>query len=592
MKKLFRKGTLICLLLCLFGISVHAYSGSCGDNVKWTLENGTLTISGSGEMTEYEEIDAVPWREMRESITRVVVEEGVTYLGKWSIYDMDSLVEISLPSTLKSTGSGVIRGCDSLRELVLPEGMESFGYMSVGDCEMLTKITIPSTLTELDDEVFTDLPALTTISVAPQNDTLMVQDDLLINVKTMTVESGAAATGKVEIPKGIQTIKGQAFMCNPSITEIVVPEGVTVIEGMAFYRCESLETVYLPASLQKFGMYVLHRSENLKTVYYAGSSPQWNAIEFPISEDESLPVVESVLQYGVPVPESGVTVGETAVYEETTESTETVYSGETEYVDLASGVCGDSLQWTLTQWADHSTGESGAFLGITGSGAMWDYSPENPAPWADYAGMFDQISAGWENVTSIGDYAFYGCENVDVVFLPETITYFGENCMTGCNVLDVVFYDGTLEQWEQVTVEENNDVLLSALCYYVPEEDTYYPISNETEAETEIVPVQENEVQQETAVSVVSESPVVTEEATEESGLSSTMILVIVALVVLVIAIATSTTVIILVLRRNKQMVQAAQSAAAPPPPVDQQYGFSQNSRYDPYSQYHQDDNQ
>lgn len=604
MKKLFCKGILTCLLICLFGIGVHASSGSYGAGVQWTLENGTLTISGSGETTEYDEISAVPWYEMRDSITRVVVEEGITYLGKWSFYGLENVTEISLPSTLKSVGSGVIRGCNSLSSLELPEGLESLGYMSVSECDWLTDITIPSTLTDLSDEVFTDLPMLLKFHVSPDNDTLIFQDDLLINVKTMTVESGAAASGRVEIPVGIQTIKIQAFMGNPAITDLIVPEGVTEIEGMALYGCDWLTNVYLPSSLQKLGMYAMHRSEDLEAVYYAGSSSQWNGITFPSMEDESLTKVEKLLHYDYPVPHSGTTVGENVVYADSDWSEPTVeqysdwseptveqYSGGMEYENVANGVCGDSMWWEIIQWADNSTGESGCFLSLYGSGDMWDYSPENPAPWKEYSGLFSEISFGYEHITSIGDYAFYDCENVDVVFLSEGIARIGDNCMTGCSLMDVIFYDGTLEQWEQVAVEGNNEVLLSALHYYVPEEDTYYPLSYDTETTPATEPEQESEMQQETSAAV--SSPVVIEDDSEESGMSSTMILVIVALVVLVIAIGTSTTVIILVLRRNKQVAQATQAgAAAPPPPVNQQqYGNTQNNQYDPYSQYRQDDN-
>ena len=55
-------------------------SGNCGTDVKWVLEeDGTLTISGSGEM-EFEE--DTPWKKINESITKVVIEPGVTSIAE------------------------------------------------------------------------------------------------------------------------------------------------------------------------------------------------------------------------------------------------------------------------------------------------------------------------------------------------------------------------------------------------------------------------------------------------------------------------------------------------------------------------------
>lgn len=58
---------------------------SCGENLTWTLdENGCLTISGTGEMTDFDSNTIVPWFEFRSSITDVVIEEGVTTIGNYA----------------------------------------------------------------------------------------------------------------------------------------------------------------------------------------------------------------------------------------------------------------------------------------------------------------------------------------------------------------------------------------------------------------------------------------------------------------------------------------------------------------------------
>ncbi len=89
MKKIMLGMVLVLSILCVFmTVTVSAAtSGTCGDNVTWTLDDeGTLTISGTGEMEDWSTSSNVPWYSSRESITSVVVENGVTSIGERAFY--------------------------------------------------------------------------------------------------------------------------------------------------------------------------------------------------------------------------------------------------------------------------------------------------------------------------------------------------------------------------------------------------------------------------------------------------------------------------------------------------------------------------
>lgn len=92
------------------GIALYnsATSGSCGDNVTWSYDANscTLTISGSGDMEDYDATydrddetyynPTYPWPS---SVAKLVVKDGVTRLGSFAFYKCTSLVEVSLPHT-------------------------------------------------------------------------------------------------------------------------------------------------------------------------------------------------------------------------------------------------------------------------------------------------------------------------------------------------------------------------------------------------------------------------------------------------------------------------------------------------------------
>ena len=90
--------TALIILLLLAGCSEtgSADSGSCGEKLHWKLKNGTLTITGTGSMYNYQQMGA-PWNEElgtfdnNETIQKVVIEEGVTGIGDYAFYNCTSL---------------------------------------------------------------------------------------------------------------------------------------------------------------------------------------------------------------------------------------------------------------------------------------------------------------------------------------------------------------------------------------------------------------------------------------------------------------------------------------------------------------------
>jgi hypothetical protein len=81
-------------------------SGTCGDNLTWTLDDsGTLTISGTGDMTNYEypkEQYRAPWG--TSSIKKVVIKNGVTSIGNDAFYKCTNLTSIEIPNSVTSIG--------------------------------------------------------------------------------------------------------------------------------------------------------------------------------------------------------------------------------------------------------------------------------------------------------------------------------------------------------------------------------------------------------------------------------------------------------------------------------------------------------
>ena len=119
-----------------------------------------------------------------------------------------------------------------------------------------------------------------------------------------------------------------------------------------------------------------------------------------------------------------------------------------------SGVCGDSLTWTLT---------NAGVLTISGTGDMPDFASSNAissdfAPWSDYTDLITRIAVT-DGVTRIGSNAFSDCSNLTKVEISETVAAIGVNAFSGCGALETVVYRGSEEQWNDIVIDEGNDPL-------------------------------------------------------------------------------------------------------------------------------------
>ena len=205
-----------------------AASGKCGDSAKWTLDAaGTLTISGTGRMYDYEwPADrggtTPPWlaNKYRDSIRTLRVEQGITYIGRCAFDSCSNLSDVTLPTSLRIIGPWAFNDCTALRSIQLPEGLTTIkedAFKAAG----LVSITFPSTLRELRNGAFMNCEKLQSL----------------------------------RLPEGLTTIGNWAFYCNPNISSIYIPASVTTIGEEAF--------IYY---------------NNLATVRYGGSQSQWSAV--------------------------------------------------------------------------------------------------------------------------------------------------------------------------------------------------------------------------------------------------------------------------------------------------------------------------
>ncbi len=304
----------------------------CGENLTWELgADGTLTISGTGEMTNWTGAASVPWNAVASSITGVVVESGVTSIGTYAFSGCTALADVTLPDTLEKIGHSAFAGCSQLTGIVIPNGVTSIEKSTFSDCSALVDVTIPSGVSSIGASAFYHCENLTDILI-PDGVTEIdsFAFDHCTNLKTVLLPNTLKTIGSYafrdcvslanfRIPEGTKTLNNGAFLGCKALKSIIIPETVTSLGDNVFTQCsgltsvvisakvkelplglfedcEDLTTITLPVTLTAVKDNAFNGCNDLKCVYYGGTKQQWDAFVPSKVGTGNEPLLDSDLQ--------------------------------------------------------------------------------------------------------------------------------------------------------------------------------------------------------------------------------------------------------------------------------------------------------
>ena len=217
-------------------------SGSCGDNLTWTLTNdGALTISGTGAMDDYSWNRYAPWYAYRSQIDSVTIDEGVTSIGVYAFYNCTGLTKASIPESVTAIRARAFENCTSLTYAGTMQQWTAIDYHSPAKCKDGTVLDWGDCGWDLS--YILDENGVLTISGYSNIYDYTRPTDVPWNAYQAQIR-------KVTLPAGITRIGSYAFSGCTNLESINIPNGVESIGQSAFYRCYSLKSITFPNTLR------------------------------------------------------------------------------------------------------------------------------------------------------------------------------------------------------------------------------------------------------------------------------------------------------------------------------------------------------
>ncbi len=405
---------------------------STGGTVTWSLDHGVLTIGSTGAIGGSD----VPWNQYSSYILKVIIEEGVTSVLS-SCFSNRSYQEIILPQSLQTIGE------------------RAFYRTSVGS------FVIPEATTSIAEDAFEDF-LVSSLQVAPGNPVYHSDGNcLIVTAEKRMMINGRSCT--IPADGSVTTIGGECFYSY--YTEaLTLPKCITIIENGAFMLSD------------------------ITDVYYDGTEEEYRTIQGLYS---------------------GLMIGRCFVH---------FTALETQPI-IASGYCGAEGDGTNVSWTMDSTGRTiftgsgkmGAFSssrkkdlivgeGITSiSGDMYDYRFVSISLPSSLESIGDGVFSHnkWlqtitipadSNLKTIGSGAFatafplkgftipngvttiepytFDQTHIRYVVIPKNVTTIKIGAFRWCDDLLDVYYAGSEEEWNAITIEEDNEPLLNADIHY------------------------------------------------------------------------------------------------------------------------------
>lgn len=371
--------------------------GTCGTNVTWTLDKeGKLTVTGTGDMKNYDYVKAVPWYQYADQIKSIVVENGVTSVGAYAFYGLKNmtaitlpngvktiggyafknctaLTDIKLPSTLTKLGESAFYGCSKMPQIQIPEGVYTVWAYTFKNCTSLQEVILPQTLIKLDEAAFYGCSSLKQINIPKE-----------VSIIGIYCFKNCSSLSSIQLPESMTAVREAAFY-GTAISEITIPDKVKTIGRYAFKNCVNLQKIQLPKNLEKIE----------ESAFYANTG--LTQIDLP-------DIVKTIGNYAfrrcsglqsVQFSEQLQTIGESAFYG-----------------------CGSIEEIVLPDNVININGY--AFKGCT---------------------SLKNVTLS-KNLEVLGESAFYGCTGITTIEIPEKVKTMGDYLFSSCSGLKKVVFTG------------------------------------------------------------------------------------------------------------------------------------------------------
>ena len=390
--------------------------GSAGLAYQINEDGKTCTITGRGTCTDAElvipvaidgyrvtEIGDLAFRGSQ-ALTSVTILNNVIRIQTMAFENCSNLTSVTIPDSVTNIDAFAFQGCDKL--IQIENGVSYVDKWVIGCDRSVTSVVLRANTVGIVDYAFYNCSVLTSVTIPN-------------SVTSVASQAFQKCDNLIQIKNGVSYVDKWVVGCDTSVTSVVLQENTAGIGDRAFYGCNSLMSVTIPDSVTIIGDEAFHDCCNLTSVT---------------------------------IPDSVIAIGDEAFRACLNLASVTIGNSVTSIGDEAFLAC-DSL----TSMTIPASVTSIGYMAFHGCYSLTSVSIYDIAAWckidfSNYAAnplsharnlyLIKDDSSELitdlripDSVTTIGDYAFWGCYSFTSVTIPASVAIIGDGTFQHCENL-------------------------------------------------------------------------------------------------------------------------------------------------------------
>ena len=412
-----------------------------------------------------------------EGLKYTLSDDGASYLvsGIGTATDRDIKIKPRYEGKpVTGIADNAFKGNTGIKSVLIPDGVESIGAYAFYGCGYLTKVVIPGSVKSIDSYAFDNCRRITRVDYSGDiSGWLNIEglDDLMYYVSSSCelYIGGVKVEGNIDIPEGVTSIPGSAFIYQKGITSVKIPDSVTSIGYGAFKNCSGLQSVTIGNGVTSIEFWAFQNCNDITTVDYWGDISGWlnisgldDLMDY-VSSSCELYIDDTKVEGNIIIPEGVTSIPGSAFRYQTGITSVTIPDSVTSIGNSAFYNCSELKSVTIGNGVT-SIGNA-AFSGCRGLQSVTignDVTSIGQFAFQNCSGLTSVTIP--DSVTSIGYSAFLGCSGLQSVTIGTGVTSIESWAFSGCSGITRIYYSGDIKGWLNIEGLDNLMEDVSSSC--------------------------------------------------------------------------------------------------------------------------------